>query len=438
MTRKIIGRKDDVQVMPVVLGTYYNAYSVIRSFGEKGIPSILITDGQPNFVEKSKYVYRSFIAENPSKTKRGFINDMVKIGEALKPIRGMLFPTHDDQLLCLAEYKSKLNQYFEFPFSEYETLTNIMDKAKFTEECYKLGIPTIKECLIASKEEGSQCLDKLRFPLIIKIDMWDDRHIQALDGKITICHNIKEYNRILDRFYALAPGGELLVQEYIEDSNHRMPNVNSFSDKNHELKCIFISEKLRQYPVQTGTSVAMVAVDPEDKQYEDIISYSQKIVEKFQFYGLFGIEFKYDSLDGKYKVIEMNCRSEFPNYLQVIVGQNMAYNLYCYHLGKNLDIPYYPIYKSASCSVPFLDWFYNTCLNKLSNKDFVIKEKERKRTLCKPVTLYGLEKKDFKAFLKAYVLAIRSGIAAYLRTKYNISNSDRIIDKVLKKSKSEK
>lgn len=419
-------------VIPVIIGTYYNAYSVIRSFAEKGIKCILVTDGQPNFVEESQYVLKKFIVESPSKNKKKFIVDLIKIGEIIKPGKGMLFPTHDEQLLCLAENKRILESYFEFPFSEYETLVSIMDKRNFARKCHQMGIPTARECFIRSKEEGYKCLSKMRFPLIIKIDMWEDEYVKALDGKIKICFNEEEYKIVIEKFYKLAHTGELLVQEYIEDSNRLMPNINSFTDKNGEMMCVFVSEKIRQYPPQTGTSVATIAVDPEQEEYKEIISYAQKIVKEFCFYGLFGIEFKYDIKDEKYKVIEMNCRSEFPNYLQVIVGQNMAYNLYQYHLGKDIDIPYYPILKSASCYVPFLDWFYNTFLNKLNHDEFVITEKARKRSLCKPTTPYGLDKRDRKAFCKAYILAIRSGIATYIREKYHISASDRIVNKLFR------
>lgn len=409
-----------MQVIPVVLGSYYNAYSVVREFGENGISSILVTHGERNFVQKSKFLKRTIQTRDVNDDERGFIDDLISLGKELSPDRGMFFPTHDEELMAIAKYKNELAQFFDLPFSDYETLNQIMDKDYFSDKCKRLGIPTIRDMKVCSFHESEIALKDLGVPIVVKVNQYDLKTIQAFGRKIDVFEKESDYLDSMRLFYDVIPDGELLVQEYIIDSDRLMPNVNSFTDREGNLKCVFVSEKVRQYPPQRGTSTATYSMDPEDTKYTDIIEYSRIICKEFKFYGLFGIEFKYDPKDGKYKIIEMNCRAEFPNYLQTLVGQNMAYEIYKYHLGQGTDIPYYPIVKSASCYVPVLDKFYVTKSNKYDYPAFTMTKAEWKRSILKPVTLYGVTPKDIRSFVSAYLFEFKNSLLIIYRAKNHI------------------
>lgn len=408
------------KVIPIVIGTYYNAYSLLRSFGENGIKSILITNGEKNFVQKSKYVQKVIIVNDVNINEDAFIEDLIKLGKEIAPNRGMFFPTHDEQLLAIAKHKPELEDYFEIPFSDYETLNKIMDKDYFSEECKKLGIPTIRDYKVKSLKDAEKALEAFGVPILVKVNQWDINIIKAFGTKIAVYEQRSEYLDAMKNFFEILPNGEILVQEYIQDSEQLMPNVNSFTDREGNMQCVFVSEKVRQYPPQKGTSTATYSMDPEDPKYVDIIEYSKKICKAFKFYGLFGIEYKYDPKDSLYKIIEMNCRSEFPNYLQTIVGQNMAFEIFKYHLGEKITIPYYPTIKKAACFVPLLDRFYVIKSNKYNYPNFVMTLKEWKKSILKPYTLYGVTVKDFLAYINAYFLSFKYAIITLFRIKHNI------------------
>lgn len=417
-----------MQVIPVVLGSYYNAYSVVREFGENGISSILVTHGERNFVQKSKFLIRTTRTRDVNYDERGFIDDLISLGKELSPDRGMFFPTHDEELLAIAKYSNELTPYFELPFSDFDVLKQIMDKDCFSSECKKLGIPTIRDMKVKSLQEAENALNEFGIPILVKVNQYDLKTIQAFGRKIDVFEKESDYLDSMKLFYDVIPDGELLVQEYIIDSDRLMPNVNSFTDREGNMKCVFVSEKVRQYPPQRGTSTATYSMDPEDPKYKDIIEYSKAICNRFKFYGLFGIEFKYDPKDGNYKVIEMNCRAEFPNYLQTLVGQNMAYEIYRYHLGQGTNISYYPTIKSASCYVPVLDKFYVTKSNKYDYPAFTMTKAEWKRSILKPVTLYGITPKDIRSFVFAYLFEFKNSLLIlYRATKHipeNISTKE--------------
>lgn len=422
------------KTIPIVIGTYYNAYSVIRGFGEKGIKSILVTCGERCFVQKSKYIETIWITRNVNESESGFIEDLIKYGKEISPNKGMFFPTHDEQLLAISKFKAILEPYFEIPFSDYSILKEIMDKDSFSETCKRLGIPTIRDYKIRNYDEAKTALEEFGVPILVKVNQWDIRIIKGFGSKIAVFEDPDKYLSAISHFFDAVPDGELLVQEYISDSERLMPNVNSFTDREGNMQCVFVSEKLRQYPPQRGTSTATYSMNPEDPQYSDIIEYSRKICKHFRFYGLFGIEYKFDPKDGLYKIIEMNCRSEFPNYLQTLVGQNMAYEIYNYHLGEKVTIPFYPLVKSASCYVPVLDKFYVTKSNKYNYPKFTMTRGEWRKSIIKPSTMYGLTVRDYRSFVSAQMEALKKTMVILFRAKFlipeNISTKEFVMRKL--------
>lgn len=422
-------------VVPVVIGSSYNAYGVIRSFAEEGIRSILITGRNKCFVQYSKYLEKHIVMTDVNQDELKFIEELIEFGKKLSPRRGMFFPTHDEQLSAIARHKNELAPYYEFPFSDWEICVQIMDKAKFRSRCESLGIPTIKERLVSSVPEAVQCLETLRLPLIVKANSTNPRMIKKVGSKNALFRDAKAYEVYVRHYFDVLPGENLLVQEYIEDSDVLMPNVNCFTDSTGVMKCVFVSEKVRQYPPNTGTSTTTNAVSPENPMYSDIIEYTRKMLKSFQFYGLSGTEFKYDPKEKNYKIIETNPRSEFPNYLQTFVGQNMAYQLYLYHLGKPTTIPYYPVLKRAQCVVPFNDYFYAVHLNKLNYPDSVLTKAEWKASLVNPSIRHGLTSKDIKPFVYAYLNSAWQGLNSYIRIKNKIPATTRTMDYFLKRKR---
>lgn len=425
----------NVNVIPIVIGNYYNAYSLIRGFSEKGVKPILITNARKNFVQYSKYIQEHVVVSDPSEGDVQFVNDLIKLGRKILPSRGMLFPTHDEQLLAISRQHDKLSAFFELPFSDYETLIQIMDKANFNKVCSRIGVPTIREEKVSNLSQAIDCVKILSFPFIVKVAIWDSRVIRVFENKIEIFYDSNSYTEAVKKFYSIMPSGQLLVQEYVDDKGDLTPNIDGFSDKNGIPRCVHLAGKVRQYPPKLGTSTAYKALSLKSPEYRIIEEYTKKILQEFRYYGLFGIEFKYDPKDKNYKVIEMNPRSEFLNYLPTYRGQNLAWELYLYHLGKSSHCSYYSKETPATMSVPFNDYIYAVHLNKINYPEFWITKKEWKKTLQSPNLRYGLTIKDFRAYLFAYIISIIAFTGTYSHIRFSIPNTIRIVDWFFQKEK---
>ena len=161
------------QVIPVVIGSSYNAYGIIRSFAQEGISSVLVS-AKKNFIQYSKYLVRHVTVTNVTENEDAFIDQLIEMGKEMLPVRGMLFPTHDEQVTAIAKHAGDLAPYFEIPFSDLATCQKLMDKDSFAALCEKIGIPTIRGKLVNSVEELHNCVLELGFPILIKPNITDD------------------------------------------------------------------------------------------------------------------------------------------------------------------------------------------------------------------------------------------------------------------------
>ncbi len=408
-------------VIPVVIGSSYNAYGVLRSFYERGIKSILVTpEAGRCFVEYSKYCGRCVHCADPNWEPEQYIADLLALGKSLVPHRGMFFPTHDEQIFVLDAHRPELEAYFEFPYSSRDISIKLMDKAHLNALCQTMQIPTIKERLVSTYAQARACTEGMRFPLIVKLNMQNAAYIRELGSKIRIFWQETEYLQALAAFFEKVSDGALLVQEYIEDSDHLMPNVNCVSDRTGHILCAYATEKVRQYPLNTGTSTATRVMEPSLPQAALLRGYVEKLLTAVGYYGLSGTEFKYDSRTGEYKIIEINLRSEFPNYLQTLVGCNMPYLLYQYHLTGTYDPAEQTPGLRAMCYLPVTDYMYAVHLNKLKSNAGYMTKRAWKETITSPHTWYGLDRGDLKACIYALVITWLQTANAYLRIKLHI------------------
>lgn len=411
------------KLIPIVIGGGYNGYGIVRSFGDENIKSIVITSGEKSFLKFSKYVLKYIVMSNVNNNENLFIEELFKLGVELNSNgkRGILFPTHDEHVIAIAKNKLKLEKYFDIPYSNWDTCEKIMDKKNFSKTCESLDIPIIKEKLVKNFTDGIEVLKKVRLPLIIKGNIWNIELIKIFGDKNKIVYTEKELNDYLTKYFEYCPSGELLIQEYIEDSNILMPNINCLSDKEGKLIAVHFGEKIRQYPPKTGTSTAFRCVDYKKNNDMHIIEeYAKRIIKHFKFYGLSGIEFKYDPKDCKYKIIEMNIRSEFTNYLQVCGGQNMPMYLYKEYLDEEYDIPYNTVESDYTIFVPLRDRLNSLHLNKINFPDFTMSRKEWKKSLGKKTSKYGMTIVDIKAYLYEYYRLVLTNINLYIRLKFDI------------------
>ena len=103
-----------------------------------------------------------------------------------------------------------------------------------------------------------------------------------------------------------ADGFPVILQEYIPGpaTNHYF--IDGFIDRSGTLRAIFVRRRLRMYPLDFGNSTAMVSV-PVAEAAPAVASISA-LLQYAHYRGIFSAEFKRDSRDGVFKLVEVNTR----------------------------------------------------------------------------------------------------------------------------------
>jgi predicted ATP-grasp superfamily ATP-dependent carboligase len=121
-----------------------------------------------------------------------------------------------------------------------------------------------------------------------------------------------------------------MLQEYIPGEDSDGVNYNSYFWNGNPL-VEFTAEKLRNGPPWLGsTRVAISKMIPE------VIEPGRKIIEAMGFYGFSCTEFKRDSRDGVYKLLEVNGRHNLSSSLAVRCGINFPWLEYTHLVNGKL------------------------------------------------------------------------------------------------------
>jgi predicted ATP-grasp superfamily ATP-dependent carboligase len=139
-------------------------------------------------------------------------------------------------------------------------------------------------------------------------------HLHLVNSKEELLHYYSEL--IVDKC-------EPIIQEYIPGSSEQMYMINVLYSKDNELLAYFMAKKVREYPPGGGITCCGVSI------YEPaLLEFAKKMFHELNWYGVAEIEFKLDTRDKQFKLIEINPR--FWQYLKLPIycGVDFPYLLY--------------------------------------------------------------------------------------------------------------
>jgi predicted ATP-grasp superfamily ATP-dependent carboligase len=90
---------------------------------------------------------------------------------------------------------------------------------------------------------------------------------------------------------------------------------------------------MRQHPREFGRAATYV----ETAELPEIEELSQRFLRSINFYGIVEVEFKQDSRDGQYKLLDVNTRAWGFHGLGQAVGVDFAYLLFADQLGRDVS-----------------------------------------------------------------------------------------------------
>ena len=313
----------------IILNLSYTGLGIARDLSKKGIKVIGLWSDKNQFGRFTKCA-NTLQSPSAKKNPEALLKFLINLGKNLHT-KAIIFPTNDFDVLFLTQNKKLLSSYFFFPLPSIETIKKIMNKYILYKEAKKIDIPTPKTFFIKNKNELFKIKEKIKFPCLIKpifSYIWHKGSNWTKVGgqKAIKCNNYQEL--ILNYHKLQFVSTDIIIQEFIPGEDDQIYIYGTYLDKQSCPLGYFTARKLLQYPLDIGTGCLVEIINNPE-----IAELGLKLLRHFDYHGIAEVEFKKDSHDGKYKLIEINPRPWDWMSLGTKAGVNLAYLAYVDLLG---------------------------------------------------------------------------------------------------------
>jgi len=125
---------------------------------------------------------------------------------------------------------------------------------------------------------------------------------QAIGKKALIVKYLNELevykSNIINSEFSHKP---IIVQEYIPGGMDTLYTITSYASRESEIIGYSIGHKIRQSPPEGGTIISGKVT-----HIDEILHLGKKLIKETGYFGISNIEFKRDSRDDSYKLMEIN------------------------------------------------------------------------------------------------------------------------------------
>jgi D-aspartate ligase len=283
----------------VVVGGDYQGLGIVRSLGRKGVPVCVIDDEQ-SIARYSRYTTHTITV--PSlRDERQTVDAVLEIGQRLNLEGWVLYPTREETVAAFARYRSLLSPFFRVPTPEWDTTQWFWDKRKTYELAKELDIPIPRTWYPNATEELEQVSGDA--PYVVKPAI-KEHFIYATKVKAWRANNRTELRQFFERAAAQVQPGEVMIQELIPGGGSQQFSYCAFFKDQRAIGSMMV-RRSRQHPPEFGRASTFV----ETIDLPILEEMSVRFLSAINYYGLVEMEYKLDSRDGKYKLLDVNGRT---------------------------------------------------------------------------------------------------------------------------------
>jgi D-aspartate ligase len=275
---------------------WVNGLAAIRSLGRAGVRVLALDHRSSALGFRSRYAER-LLCPNPFEDEHGFVNFVRALGDVV------VFPTHDNVLNAIARYADDLE--LRTPFPSWDLLERVQSKRAQLEQAQAAGVDI-------------PAPDPETFPVVVK----PDRSVEfkrRYKRQAFRCDTQAELDDALANTEEFGP----IVQELVPGGDDALYTVGSYLTSDGRALGVFCGRKLRQTPPGIGTCRVGEAV-----WVREVVDDALRLLRAFGYHGLSQVEFKRDSRDGRYKLMEINPRLWQWHGLATACGVDLPYIAY--------------------------------------------------------------------------------------------------------------
>lgn len=311
----------------LVVGGDHPGLGVVRSFGRRGIP-VYVVDDEPCISRFSRFAKRVIRVEDILDERRT-VDAVLEVGRRFNLRNWVLVPTRDETVAAFSRYRDELAEFFSVTTGEWESVQWAWDKKKTYDLAETLGIPCPKT--FNPKNAGELSLLYSHLPLAIKPAV-KENFFYATGAKAWRVDTVEQLHRLYEKASQQIKPEEILIQEIIPGGGREQYSYCAFV-RNGRPHSTLTARRARQHPREFGRAATYV----ETVEVPEIEELSERFLKAIDYHGIVEIEFKQDSRDGRYKLLDVNARAWGFHILGAACGVDFPYLLYADRLGLPIE-----------------------------------------------------------------------------------------------------
>lgn len=266
-----------------------------RIFTARGIPVVGVVADPRHFCARTRLpvaIVRAQLRGEP------LVDALVALGDRLDA-PGVLVPCTDAAVLAISAGRDRLAEAFRFVLPDHEDVVRLMDKVGFAEHALRAGLAIPPTAVLRSRADAEGAAATLAFPAVLKPGLKGPAWLAATRAKAI---QVDSADELLARYDEVGGWADVLIaQSWVPGPESSLYSVNAYYDREAEQRVSFVARKLRQWPLDTGTSCLGEEVrNPEAERI------ARELFGSVAYRGLGYVEAKADARTGRLMIIEPN------------------------------------------------------------------------------------------------------------------------------------
>jgi len=299
----------------VVLGHGDIALGVVRALAQSGVKVIYVSTATRDHAWFSKFISDRVRAPSLKDNGRELLGRLLKTRKNWDG--ALLMPCNDVSVSFISRNRDALKARYIPTVQGWDVISRIMNKRLLYLHAQEIGIPLAKVSFPDSIKSLAKHDDTLGYPCILK-PYESHSFFDVYQKKVRVVHNPKE---LIEKFSdAQRHNVGVMVSEIVPGEDDCLFNYHSYVDTQGNVLAEMCLQKLRQHPVGLGVSCLSKTIP----MIREVRAAALKLLKSFDYRGLSTVEFKYDSRDNQYKLMEINVRPVLQERLCMAAGMDLS------------------------------------------------------------------------------------------------------------------
>lgn len=247
----------------------------------------------------------------------------------------VVFPTRDADILFLDRFRAELEPFYTLAIPPKQVVSRVMDKAAVAQTAVNAGIPVPRTTVVKGDTKLGSAARAVGFPCVVKpissIHWRQGNNWNRVGARKAFrVANFRELQQVYERICTVH--SEVLLQEWIPGGDDQLTIWGGYvCEQGHPL-AYFTAKKIVQSPPEFGTGLVV-----ETESIPALRDPSVLLCNALDYDGIAEIEYKLDSRDDQFKLIEINPRHWDWHELGHACGINITWVAYCALTGQQMQ-----------------------------------------------------------------------------------------------------